>query len=178
MSHYKNERAPSDVIELFVQVEGKQQITIVRVPSTASVQDLIDEALRLGLLDVRHRAQLLAFLEDVESELRLEERLSNVGVKHRSRVHFHRCHHIGVIVHFNADSKEHSFRPSASIAKVFEWAVSSRGFNLTPTDAVEHVLQITGSSTRPDEDVHIGALTQAPDCALSFDLVAKRRVEG
>ena len=49
---------------------------------------------------------------------------------------------------------------------------------LVHPDAVEHVLQISGSASRPDEDVHLGTLTRAPVCSVSFDLVPKRRVEG
>jgi hypothetical protein len=178
MHHETGERASDDTIEVFVQVEGKRQISIVRVPASATVHDLIEEVVRAGLAETAHRGQLVVLLEDVEDELSLGDRLGSAGVKHRSRVHLHRCRQVKVAVHFNGAPKEHSFSPSASIAKVTKWAVGRHGFDLTPTDAVEHVLQITGSSDRPDEDVHLGTLTQAPACTVSFDLVPKRRVEG
>jgi hypothetical protein len=56
--------------------------------------------------------------------------------------------------------------------------VGKDGFNLPEIDATEHALQVCGSATRPDADTHIGALVSAQGCALCFDLVAKRRVEG
>lgn len=178
MDNEAKQQAPHDIIEVFVQVEGKQQITIVRIGAEVAVHELIEEVVRLGLLDPAHRTEVATLLEDVEAELGLEDRLHTAGVKHRARMHFHRCRRIAVAVHFNGDSRQREFRPSASIGRIFEWAVGEKGFNLTPTDAVEHLLQITGTSQRPDEDAHVGTLTHAPACAVSFDLVPKRRVEG
>jgi hypothetical protein len=40
------------------------------------------------------------------------------------------------------------------------------------------VLQIQGTTIRPDRDVHIGTLTQGHACAVAFDLVPCKRVEG
>jgi hypothetical protein len=40
------------------------------------------------------------------------------------------------------------------------------------------VLQLTGTSDRPDDDVHIGCLVGPSGCKVEFDLVAKVRVEG
>jgi hypothetical protein len=178
MQQTDHERPPSEVIEVFVQVEGKSPITIVRISGTATVNDLIEEAVRLGLVDPAHRGQVVGLLEDIDDELRPTDRLDIARIGHRSRVHFHRCRRIEVTVHFNGGEKQRTFSPSATIAKVTEWAVGKHGFNLTPTDAVEHVLQIGGSPSRPDEDVHLGTLTSFPNCVVSFDLVPKRRVEG
>jgi hypothetical protein len=40
------------------------------------------------------------------------------------------------------------------------------------------VLQIQGTTIRPDRDAHIGTLTQGHTCAVAFDLVPCKRVEG
>jgi hypothetical protein len=178
MLNANKEFSPDETLEVFVQVEGKQQITIVRILAAATVRDLLEEVVRLGLVEAAYRGELIALLEDVEAELRPNDNLHSAGVKNRSRLHFHRCRSIAVTVHFNGQSRQRSFGPSASIAKVFDWIVGSHGFGLTRTDAVEHVLQLSGTSTRPDEDVHVGTLTSAPVCEASFDLVPKRRVEG
>ncbi|MFY9554815.1 MAG: hypothetical protein WAV47_08895, partial [Blastocatellia bacterium] len=65
---------------------------------------------------------------------------------------------------------------STSVRKVKRWA--DEEFKLKGVDATEHALQLCGSSTRPDEDVHIGSLVKFPDCKICFDLVPKKRVEG
>jgi hypothetical protein len=63
-----------------------------------------------------------------------------------------------------------------TVHRVKQWAVHE--FGLSKVDATEHVLQLCGSTTRPDEDTHLGALVQYPECRLCFDLVPKQRVEG
>jgi hypothetical protein len=177
MHQAKDQRA-DDAVDVFVQGEGKQHITIVRIALTATIQQLVVEAERLGLIDPTHGAEINVFLEEGVAALRPEESLKAAGVVHRGRVHLHRCRRVVVAVHFNGAAKEETFPPAATVLRAFQWAVGPRGFSLAPTDAVEHVLQVAGSSTRPDEDAHLGTLTMAPECAVFFDLVAKRRVEG
>lgn len=70
------------------------------------------------------------------------------------------------------------FGPGVPMHAVKSWAVGKKGFNLTPVDAAEHILQLTGTADRPDEDVHVGSLVGATGCKVEFDLVAKVRVEG
>jgi hypothetical protein len=173
-----NEVAADNSIEVFVQVEGRPQIAILRVSPIATVKDLVDEVVRMNLLDRAHSGQILCLLEDSEDELLFANQLDTLGVRHRSRIHLHRCRRVATTVHFNGEIREEQFPPSTTVAKVMRWAVGKKGFDLKPTDAVEHVLQITGSADRPDEDVHLGTLTTTPHCLVSFDLVPKRRVEG
>ena len=82
------------------------------------------------------------------------------------------------MVHYNGRNLSESFGPGVPMHRVKEWAVGNKGFNLNPVDAAEHVLQLTGTSDRPDEDVHIGSLVGTTSCGVEFDLVAKVRVEG
>ena len=173
-----SERTTSEGIEVFVQAEGKQEINIVRLSARATVADLLDEAVKARLIDDRQRGAVVCLLEDSDVALRPSETLTSAKISQRSRVHLHRCHRIDATVYFNGANKNRGFAPSATIATVTAWAVGKHGFNLTPTDAIEHVLQVSGSTSRPDEDVHLGTLTTAPMCAVSFDLVPKRRVEG
>jgi hypothetical protein len=56
--------------------------------------------------------------------------------------------------------------------------VGKQGFNLSEIDAAEHTLQIAGSTSQPDDDAHLGTLTSGAQCEVSFDLVAKVRVQG
>ena len=81
-------------------------------------------------------------------------------------------------VNFNVDQKTKTFPPSATVGRVKKWAVGEHGFDLKGVDATEHLLQLCGSTDRPDEDIHIGTLVTAPACSLCFDLVPKQRIEG
>jgi hypothetical protein len=174
----KTEREASDGIEVFVQAEGRQEINIIRLSARATVAELLDEAVKASLIGDPQRGTVVCLLEDSDVALRPTDTLKSAKIIHRSRVHLHRCHRVDVTAYFNGANKNRGFPPSATIATVTAWAVGTHGFNLTPTDAVEHVLQVSGSTSRPDEDVHLGTLTTAPMCAVSFDLVPKRRVEG
>ena len=80
-------------------------------------------------------------------------------------------------VRFNGETEKRHFTPSATVERVKRWA-ARRAFHLSPRDAAEHVLQIKGTTTRPDRDVHVGTLTHGHSCAVAFDLVPSQRVEG
>lgn len=166
-----------DEIELFLQGEGIAEITLVRVPRAGTVREIIETAMAHGLAKP-DGVEALVFLEDAEEPLAAEVTLEVAGVAQRARVHVHRCRRVAVTVNFNADQKTEAFPPSATLARVKKWAVGKRGFDLTDVDAAEHLLQVCGSTVRPDEDVHIGTLVHVPDCEVCFDLVAKQRVEG
>jgi hypothetical protein len=165
-----------DEIELFLQGQGIPQITLVRVPRDGTVQDILAAAAAHGFAADGEAPTVL--LEEAEEPLAPDATLEQAGVTHRGRVHVHRCRRVGVTVNFNADQKAEGFPPSATVGRVRKWAVGKHGFDLKGVDATEHLLQLCGSSDRPDEDVHIGALVTAPACGLCFDLVAKQRVEG
>ncbi len=93
------------------------------------------------------------------------------------RLHVTHCRHIEVSVRFNGEDAKRRFPPSATVARVHHWA-ARRAFHLTPRDAAEHVLQLQGTVKRPDRDVHIGTLAEGKMCAVAFDLVPRKRVEG
>jgi len=166
-----------DEIELFLQGEGIPDIMLVQVARHGTVQDVIQAARAHGL-SAPEGVEVFIFLEDAAESLAPGSTLEAAGIGHRGRVHVHRCRQVEVTVNFNADQKTESFPPSATVARVMEWAVSKRGFNLTDVDATEHALQVCGTTDRPDEDIHIGTLVQVSTCGLCFDLVAKQRVEG
>lgn len=164
-----------ETIEVFLQGEGISEVQIVRISEQSTVQELIEKA---GAIVDSSRSDAVAvlFLEDSDGELSSKVTLKDVGIGHRSRVHSHRCRRVVVTVNFKDDHKSHEFPPSATVRKVKRWA--DEEFELKGIDATEHALQICGTATRPDEDVHIGSLVKFPDCKICFDLVPKKRVEG
>lgn len=166
-------------IEVFVQGEGLPTITLVHVAGEGTIHDLVEAARAHGFpVNALDNREPVVLLENEDDALGLDTPLAVAGVGHRSRVHVHRCRHVHVTVNFNGASKERAFPPSVTVGHVHQWAVGKEGFNLPEVDATEHALQICGSATRPDEDIHIGALVSVPACTICFDLVAKQRVEG
>jgi len=70
--------------------------------------------------------------------------------------------------------------PNVSLANVYgrikKWVAHELG--ISPSDAAELMLQVTGTDKRPDPDTNIGALAKAPAKALSFDLVPSPCING
>lgn len=162
-------------IEIFLQGEGIPEIQLIKVSPDSTLRDVVKAAQAGGAVGMNPE-EVIFFVEDSDRELKIDIRLKEAGIGHRHRLHCHRCRKVEVTVNFNGMSKPQTFPPSKTIAKVKKWADDQ--FGLKGVDATEHALQICGTNTRPDEDVHIGSLVQHPGCKLCFDLVPKKRVEG
>lgn len=166
-------------IDVFLQGHGLTDIAVL----TAKPDDTIANV--LATLEVAKADDLLVFLEDVagplDADAVVEELLpiaaEGEAVAFPLRLHITKCRQVAVVVRFNGEEANRRFPPSATIARVHRWA-ARRAFVLSPRDAAEHVLQIQGTTTRPDRDVHIGTLTEGSVCAVAFDLVPRKRVEG
>ena len=121
--------------------------------------------------------EFLVFMEDADAPLDLDLPLPRTEEGKPHRLHVHRCRAVAVAVTFNGETVEHRFGPGTTVETVKKWAATSK-FGMTPQDAAEHVLQLSGTTTRPEPDTHIGSLAAAGSCALRFDLVPLKRVEG
>lgn len=167
-----------ETIQVFLQGEGIGAIRLIELPASARVRDIVAAAAAHGFPAAADGNTAVIFAEDSDDALSTDATLEAAGIGHHGSVHVHRCTKITTTVHFNGGSRVHSFVPGTTIGRVKHWAVGEDVFNLTPVDAAEHVLQITGTQDRPDEDIHIGTLVHVPHCAIELDLVAKVRVEG
>lgn len=167
-------------VQIFVQGEGKREIHVVELHAEATVRELLEAVQAQGAVPLNggHGAELALFAEDVDTPLAPGATLESAGVSNDSSVHVSRCARVSVTVHYNGEDRTDTFGPGVPMHRVKEWVVGRKGFGLDPVDAAEHVLQVTGSSDRPDEDVHVGSLVSASGCKVEFDLVAKVRVEG
>lgn len=161
-------------IQLFLQFEGERRIELVELDADAKVSDLLEAALKLGLT-----AELAAgahvFLAEGDSPLLVDISLHEQGVRHKHRVHIHRCRHVEVKVHFNERTENLEFPPSATVDHVKKRFVKL--IKMLPVDASEHVLQLCGTNERPEPDTQIGTLV-CGCCNVCFDLVPIKRIEG
>ena len=167
-------------LQIFVQGEGKRDIRVVELPAQATVRELVEAAQAQGVTPQKsaHTHDVVVFVENGHKPLALDATLESLGIGNHGSVHLSRCAHVTVTVHYNGKETTDTFGPGVPMHRIKEWAVGKKGFGLDPVDAGEHVLQLTGTSDRPDEDVHIGSLVGASGCEVQFDLVAKVRVEG
>lgn len=166
MNGNSDQENPAGPIEIYVHRSAEERIEIREIKPTATVGEATDAR------DDEH-----VWLEETEAEVDTTATIAQAGLRHRSHVHVNRCKRVKASVTFNGVTKEREFHVSTRVERVFDWAVSKRGFNLTPTDATEHTLQVTGTTIQPDPGDHIGSFV-TEHCTVLFGLVAKIRNEG
>jgi hypothetical protein len=116
------------------------------------------------------------YLEDADEPAKLTTLLNDIAISGAVKIHLHRCRLIRVSVTFNS-TKEHRFAPAATVARMKRWA-TDKAFPMSPEEAAEHVLQISGTTERPSPGTHVGTLAAHPHCDVRFDLVPNERVNG
>lgn len=160
-------------IELFYQGEGVDQIDRLELDPSITFAALKDQLLeRHGVSE-----DAMLFVEDGDDPVDLTGPVSELATSKGLRLHLHRCLHVEITVSFNGQTVERRFAPSATIRRVKRWA-AERKFDMSPEDASEHSLQVSGTQTQPDGTVHLGTLTDGKVCRLAFDLVPEPRVNG
>ena len=158
-------------LKLFLQFEGHRPIELIQLPESATAGDVLRAAAGHGAIV----EEAFVFLVDIEEPLDPDESLHARGVKDRHRVHVHRCRKVKVALTFVDTTAHHEFVPSATVETVKRWFVHH--LKMSSVDAAEHVLQVSGTTERPDPDVQIGSLVHGA-CALAFTLVPTKRIEG
>jgi hypothetical protein len=159
-------------ITVFVQSELLPEVQAVEVDHDTTAHAL--RAALLSLLPQQPEIQTLAlYVEDSDDELALEKLTE---IPDGLRVQLHRLKGIDVTVRYAGRDVRRTFRPSATLMRVKRWA--TREFGITPSDAAELMLQVSGTDQRPDPDTHIGSLVKSPQKSLCLDLVPSTRVNG
>ena len=158
---------------LFVQIQGDPRIIEVAIADTVTEAELHNALSGAGVLAA---PDLFVFVDEAEEHIRREGDRPVSGAKHGARVHVARCRRIKTTVHFLDKTIDREFPPGARVRSVKAWAV--REFHLDHKDAAEHVLQICNSNERPASDTPLHALLHGHDCAVCFDFVPEKRVEG
>lgn len=160
-------------IALFYQAETLDRVEHATFPVDATVADVLAELrAKLGADEAA-----ILFLEDADEPAELGARLRDLNHGKAVKVHVHRCRHIAISVTFNSKAEEHRFAPAATVARVKRWA-TDKAFKMSPAEAAEHVLQLSGTTERPNPGTHLGALAKHPKCQVGFDLVPNERVNG
>jgi len=157
---------------IFIQSHDRTGIIEAALKEAATLGDLHDALAAAGVaLD----AETFIFIDEAEEYLHGERHHPLPGIKRGARIHVTRCKRITVTVHFLDKTEEHEFPPGARVRAVKAQAVHA--FHMTPKDAADHVLQLCGSMERPASDTPLHELAKG-DCAVCFDLVPEKRVEG
>lgn len=165
-------------IKIVLQCEGAARVLVGDVKGQLSVGEAL---VALGTKDVGQAGQCV-FAEDhdgpVDLHTPVQALVSSKGDGPALvRLHQSRCQRVTVNVTFNGVTKSRDFPPVTRVGHVHQWATHN-AFDMSPRDAAEHVLELVGGDERPDLDTQIGTLTSGTLCAVAFDLVPFKRVEG
>lgn len=158
---------------VFIQVQGLPGIIEAKLGAAATIGEVLAAIAAAG---VAIDNETFLFVDEAEDYLRGEHHEPAHGVKHGCRIHVSRCKRIRTTVHFLDKTESREFTPGRRVRAVKAHAVEV--FHLAPKDAAEHVLQLCKSSKRPTSDTPLHALTDHHTCAVCFDLVPEKRVEG
>ncbi len=154
----------------FIEAEGVEAVREAALPDEVSHAALL-EALQAAGVTV-DGVSVFFDEEDEPFDAKSKPRHVKDGV----RIHITRCKKIAVTIHYLDQTAEQKFAPGARVKSVKAWAV--RHFRIDKGDAAEHVLQICNSQDQPPTDTPLQKLTKASVCAVCFDLVPEKRVEG
>jgi hypothetical protein len=158
---------------LFVQVQGDARIIEVATGENVTASELHGALSSAG---IPVGPEFFVFIDEAEEHISIEGDRPVSGAKHGARVHVTRCRRIKTTVHYLEKTIEREFPPGARVRSVKTWAAHE--FHLDHKDAAEHVLQICNSKVRPASDTPLYILVAGHDCAICFDLVPEKRVEG
>lgn len=162
-------------LNIFVHQVGSTRLTEVVVEPSAIGLDV----LRHPELSVAVEAigdEILIFIDEQDAPVGHHEKLEDHGAVAGGRLHLVHCHQVEVRVYYMHLEACRPFPPGIHLKRVKEWAV--REFGLAQGDAVEHVLQIHGTTDRPNSATPLSTLLKGHGCAIAFDLVPDKRVEG
>ncbi len=160
-------------VDVFYQGEGIPEIAHFEAAPSYSFA-----VIKLVIIE-RHALKLGArlYLEDSDEPVDEWDLVGDHAGRAGVKLHLHRCRHILLAINFNGDTVRHRFGPGTTVARARNWA-AERQFGMTPCEAGEHVLQISGTQEQPAPGIHLGALASCPTCTVTFDLVPNERVNG
>jgi hypothetical protein len=162
-------------IEVYVHSHDGVDPKLVKEGEDATVNELIDNITAAAGLTRNPDQKLVLFLEDGDEPLEHHRKLCECEIRHRHHVHCHHCESIKVSVFYN-DDKHVSFRPSAKVERVLEWAIKE--FKLTPAEAADKFLTLKGKDEELPLDAHIGSFADPHNCAVNLCLTAPVEVNG
>lgn len=158
---------------IFIQEQGRSGVIEATLKEGATFGDLQDVLAAAGLtVD----GETFIFINEAEEHIHGERHHPLPNIKKGCRIHISRCKRINATVNFLDNTEVHEFPPGARVRAVKAQAVHN--FHMTPKDAAEHVLQLCGSTERPASDTPLHQLVEGHGCAVCFDLVPEKRVEG
>jgi hypothetical protein len=157
----------------FIQIQGQPVVIAAEFPEKPTVGDL-EAALAKAGITLEHETAI--FIDEGDEQNYADRAATLKDFKRGCRVHLGRCRKIKTSVHYLERTIEHGFTPGTRVRAVKAWAV--RELKIDEKDAGEHVLRLCNSTREPPTDTPLAELADPHQCAVCFDFVPVKRVEG
>lgn len=160
-------------LEILLQGEAITDVQLVILPEGAGPVDVLAAAVEFR--QPGQEGEFLVFLQESDVPLKPGHPLPHPPRGGPLCLHVHRNRTIKVETSFNGRTRDIELAPSRTVGAA-KTIIATKLFGMTPHDAAEHVLQLSGTTDRPDLDTHLGTLSHHG--RVCFDLVPLVRVEG
>jgi hypothetical protein len=153
-------------------LEGHEDPQLIDLAEPRTVEAIISFLIESGPLAGAKVNEIFVFEEDLDDEIPHHHVLQPESKG--KRFHAHRCREVKVTFIYVDDRREHAFRPSATIAKLLQWAKG----NFPVDKSGKYVLRLTAEGDPLPHAAHIGAYTKPHDCALTLYFSPACRIQG
>ena len=165
-THAHQGELAEEAIHVEVEIEERAEVLVLPPTGETALVEVIRARLALD-------ADVYLFERDHD------EPLVHVDYKRRHvRVVGHRCHEVTLEVRYEHETKHHRFRPSGTVFRGLQWAVSKHGFKLDPMQAAKANLILPGADMPLPRDDVLGKFVKPGHCTLVVDLTLKDFTNG
>lgn len=106
----------------------------------------------------------------------LHKTLGTLGIGRGGRIVCSTCRWVAVSVHYQNETLEHRFRPSARVGRVLRWVTNKLRLNAEEYDVIK--LKLSGGTDALRNDVRLAELLHGHTCSLGLELILTPRVNG
>jgi hypothetical protein len=153
-------------------IEGREDPQLIDLTEPKSIEVIIKLLIESGPLAGANITEIFVYEEDADDEIPHDCVLK--AEHHSKRFHVHHCREIKVTFIYVDDRREQAFRPSATVAKLLQWAKD----NFPVDRSGKYVLRLTADGDPLPHAAHVGSYTKPNDCALTLYFAPACRIQG
>lgn len=157
---------------IHVHLGGLEEAHSLDLNEVKTVAMLIPILLATGKLGEAKAEEIFIFEED--SEVELPPDFCFTPEHHGKRFHAHRCREIKVALVHVDETKEHLFRPGATIGRLLQWAKDH-----FPVDkGRKYALRLTAEGEALPHAAHLGTYVKGRPCSITLYFAPACNIQG
>lgn len=160
-------------MKIYLNKEGQKAPSKVETTESVTVKELIRTHLPNGSDIVIE--EYFVFKEDEETEIDINCRLDDSGIKDKHHLHCHKCRKVSVEINYNGGIYDLHASPANTAGNIIKRAADH--FHIDPMTIPDLILKTTTGDTLDDSE-HIGTRVKFPDCKIQLTLCPKKPIQG